>query len=373
MKRFLFFILPVLLVAYSSSLFACTTFCLKHDKALVFGKNYDWNIGYGLVFINKRGIEKASAVAAGETALSWVSKYGSVSFNQYGREFPLGGMNEAGLVIELMWLDDSEYPAPDERPAIGTTQWIQYQLDMAGSVNELLQLAKKVRITSRSAKIHYLVCDRSGKTATIEYLKGDLVVHSGRNMPTNALANSTYAASCNYLERFAGFGGNKFMPDNGHGSLDRFARASSKIKYYRPKKHGPPVDYAFGILDDVAQGDYTQWNIVYDISNMQIYYRTAEQRDIKQISMDSQTFDCASPTQVLDIQRPAIAGNVAAYFEPYSSEANYNLIRKSYRQTRFLQHISDADIRENAKFGNDFSCSAKPANSGVAAGAAERP
>jgi penicillin V acylase-like amidase (Ntn superfamily) len=30
-----------------------------------------------------------------------------VTFNQYGRNFPSGGMNEAGLVIELMWLEGS--------------------------------------------------------------------------------------------------------------------------------------------------------------------------------------------------------------------------------------------------------------------------
>jgi choloylglycine hydrolase len=30
--------------------------------------------------------------------ISWISKYGSITFNQYGREFPTGGMNEKGLV-----------------------------------------------------------------------------------------------------------------------------------------------------------------------------------------------------------------------------------------------------------------------------------
>ena len=61
--------------------------------------------------------------------ISWVSQYGSITFNQYGKEFPTGGMNEKGLVVELMWLDGTIYPQPDERPAIGVLQWIQYQLD----------------------------------------------------------------------------------------------------------------------------------------------------------------------------------------------------------------------------------------------------
>ena len=42
--------------------------------------------------------------------ISWTSKFGNVTFNQYGKEFPTGGMNENGLVIELMWLNEARYP-----------------------------------------------------------------------------------------------------------------------------------------------------------------------------------------------------------------------------------------------------------------------
>jgi len=57
----------------------------------------------------------------------WVSAYGSVTFNQFGRELPLGRMNEAGLVIEIMWLTQTEYPHSDRRPALRELQWAQYQ------------------------------------------------------------------------------------------------------------------------------------------------------------------------------------------------------------------------------------------------------
>jgi hypothetical protein len=42
-----------------------------------------------------------------------------------------GGINEAGLAVELMWLDDAEYPADPRIPSFGTLEWIQYQLDQA--------------------------------------------------------------------------------------------------------------------------------------------------------------------------------------------------------------------------------------------------
>jgi choloylglycine hydrolase len=66
---------------------ACTTFCLQNGTDLVFGKNYDWNVEDGLVFVNKRNVQK-TAMDGGDPAASWVSKYGSVTFNQFGREQP---------------------------------------------------------------------------------------------------------------------------------------------------------------------------------------------------------------------------------------------------------------------------------------------
>src|SRR5687767_15219208 len=146
----------------TSEALACTTFCLKNKGEVLFGKNYDWMIGDGLVFINKRGVSKVSSEE--ESPARWVSKYGSVTFNQYGWESPSGGMNEAGLVIELMWLDDTKYPSPDLRPAIDVLEWIQFNLDTAATTAEVIANSEKVRIASR-INLHYLVNDKQGNAA----------------------------------------------------------------------------------------------------------------------------------------------------------------------------------------------------------------
>jgi hypothetical protein len=39
----------------------CTPFFLNHNGHTVFGKNFDWHIERGLVFINKRGVSKPAA------------------------------------------------------------------------------------------------------------------------------------------------------------------------------------------------------------------------------------------------------------------------------------------------------------------------
>src|SRR4030095_10240864 len=113
------------LVLLSVSTFACTTFCINKDGQIIFGRNYDWITGAGIVSTNLRGLFKTSMQNNDGGTISWVSKFGSITFNQYGKEFPTGGMNEQGLVVELMWLDGTRYPKKDERPSVGVLQWIQ--------------------------------------------------------------------------------------------------------------------------------------------------------------------------------------------------------------------------------------------------------
>src|ERR1700746_1722576 len=78
--------------------YPCTTFVLQGDGRIYFGRNLDWHWENGLVFVNQRNIGKMAVVTPGHAPAKWISKYGSVTFNQFGMELPMGGMNEAGLV-----------------------------------------------------------------------------------------------------------------------------------------------------------------------------------------------------------------------------------------------------------------------------------
>jgi penicillin V acylase-like amidase (Ntn superfamily) len=66
---------------------ACTTFCLRDGGRILFGKNYDWNVGDGLLVVNQRGMAR-KADLPGDQPASWVSRHGSVTFNQYGAISP---------------------------------------------------------------------------------------------------------------------------------------------------------------------------------------------------------------------------------------------------------------------------------------------
>lgn len=99
MKNILLSIISLSIVQHVLS---CTTFFINTPNHKVFGRNYDWMIGTGKIIQNKRGVIKNSLVKQNEQSISWTSKYGSVTFNQFDKEFPLGGMNEKGLVVEVL-------------------------------------------------------------------------------------------------------------------------------------------------------------------------------------------------------------------------------------------------------------------------------
>lgn len=339
-----------LVVLVQTTAQACTTFCLFHGKDLIFGRNYDFPIGYGHVIINKRGVMRTATANEGEVAAQWTSKYGSLTFNQFGRDLPTGGMNETGLIVELSQLDATQYPSADSRPALGSLEWIQYQLDNAATVQEVMQLAKKVRIRSHVG-IHFLIADSKGEIASVEFLNGKLVTHSGEQMPMKALANSTYEESLAHLQRFAG----KAALPNSMSSLDRFVRAGVMAKNYKPNAGKSAIDYSFDILRNVAQGAHTQWSIVYDVRNRAVHFFTSKAQRVRHVSLKSFDFNCASPVKILEVNAD-LTGDVAAQFHDYSHAANRALVFASFQNSPFTKQVPVSALEEIAKHPERSAC-----------------
>ena len=327
---------------------ACTTFCLRDDGRILFGKNYDWNVGEGLLVVNQRGMARTADIP-GDKPASWVSRYGSVTFNQYGRDFPSGGMNEAGLVIELMWMEGSRYPSPDQRPAVDVLQWIQYNLDSHATVAEVLAADQKVRIAGETP-LHYLVADRKGQVATVEFLDGRLVAHTGKTLPVAALANSTYEES----ERFRQAAKARNAAPQGPGSLERFARAAERVTAFDGQK-GDAVAYAFETLDQAAQGNYTQWSIVYEIDRARIHFRTRSHRPVRTLSLAGLDFACGKPVRVLSLDAK-VQGDLARHLVPYTRQINEDLVRASASKTSFLASTPDAELERWAAYPEAAVC-----------------
>ena len=350
-----------------STIYACTTFVIHQRNHLVFGRNLDWPTGTGLVMVNQRNIQKVALVDSSENPAKWVAKFGSVTFNQVGRDIPYGGINESGLVVEQMTLDNTLYPAKDNRLAIGACQWIQFQLDNYSTVEEVINSDKVLRIVDAMSKLHYLVCDRFGHTASIEFLNGKMVFHTGNNLPVKVLANSTYEESLSCYDNNGDTRSNR--------SFYNFCTATRQIKQPNYSTDDSVIAYAFSVLHSVSQGLATKWSIVYDITNMKIYFKVFETPTIvgeqkiftKQPPYDPVTkiidfrgldFSCLTTMKVLDMNDNHYR-LINQYFINYSTAINKEFILKAF--TFFKEWGIPIELKEKeldylAKFPETFKC-----------------
>lgn len=329
---------------------ACTTFLLNKNGQLVFGRNYDWITGAGIVNTNQRGLFKTSYVNNGEKAISWVSVNGSITFNQYGKEFPTGGMNEKGLVVELMWLDGTKYPQADERPAVGVLQWIQYQLDMYAGVDEVILSDKRLRISTEATPLHFLVADAKGNAAAIEFLNGEMIVHRNGQLPFPVLTNDTYKKSSETAIQSIK---SNTMP--GNNSLDRFVTACKMVNNLTTAANASLTDYAFSILDKVSQGDYTKWSIVYDISNKKVLFKTAGFKTVKSFSFAAFDFTCNAAPKMFDMNQ-AGKGDISNSFILPDKTIKEASIDRAIRESSQYVTISEAEKEILMKFEDGIKC-----------------
>jgi len=333
--------------------YPCTTFCIKDHENIIFGRNLDFSTGFGHVIINKRNVTKTALVFPPENPMTWTSKYGSITFNQMGREFPYGGMNEAGLVIDQMWLDKTKYPESDNRYGLSELQWIQYQLDNSITINDVIASDTLVRVSFQSQPIHFLLCDKQGDVATIEYINGKLVYHKDKDLPVTVLANNTYEESIDYTKKFIEFGGNDTIPKT-NKSLDRFVLAASMVKEFDESKSGDIIDYSFNILDTVSQGEYTFWSIVYDIANMKIHYKTYGNRETRVISLEDFNFSCELPVLITDIENNI--DSIEEDFVVYNTNLNRELIENTFSHVEFLKNVPPEARDAIARYPESLIC-----------------
>ncbi len=342
-------LISLLFLATVQSTRSCTTFVINKNGQVVFGRTYDWHFSSGFLLVNPRGLQKATMPEPGVTKFNWTSQFGSVTFNQYGREFPSGGINEAGLVVEVLWLNEAQWPAADERPAIGSLQWVQYQLDNYRTVQQVVENIDKLRIVSL-AKVHYFLADASGASASIEFLNGEAVVHTGDNQPYRVLTNDTYRNSLRYLNTV---GTGKKMP-KGSRSLPRFARACRLLNDVNPARTKSAEDYAMEVIKSVKQKS-SQWRIVYNLTEKTLTFRTRKRKKYKNLDLIQLDFSCGQPLKMLDLNSK-VHGNIVDKLKPYDVEANRKQIKKAFKLTGFLSIFPKQQLEAAAWFPETFKC-----------------
>ena len=313
----------------SKNVLACSTFMLAKGPHLVFGHNLNEN-GIdvpGMVFVNKRGVFKTGRTwseiinkdRSNPSAFTWISRYGSVTFNAFGRDFPDGGVNESGLYIWEM-NEDADFPKNMNLPKLNQMHWMQYNLDIHSSIDQVIESAYGIEIDGWTW--HFFVADSRGKSATIAFVDGDVVVHRDERMPVPALFNEPYDRELELLRYFEGFGGS-YPVELDNMNTPRFAKAAVMLRDFNPDED--PVEYGFLILKNLTVAETPKWSVLIDLPSQTVYFKTRLNAEIKRFSMNELDFSNLTPAQILNMDISS-GGDVRTQFHSYDDAEFFSFL-----------------------------------------------
>ena len=286
------------------------------------------------LWLYPRGLQRTSGTAKPTV---WKSGYGSVVTTIY-EGASADGMNEKGLVANLLYLPESKYPpetAADKRPTLPNSAWVQYVLDNYATVAEAVADLRKEKFrvvaikapTGEPGTVHLSISDASGDSAIFEYLDGKLVIHHGRQyqVMTNSPTFDQQLALNTYWDKI---GGSVFIPGTNRAA-DRFVRASYYIN--EAKQSADPrtaVATVLSVMRNVSvpigikipgQPNIadTLWLTVSDQKNKVYYYQDTNSPSIVWADFRKLDFSEGSGARKLQLDgNPDIGGNQTANFKP---------------------------------------------------------
>ncbi|MCW5935685.1 MAG: linear amide C-N hydrolase [Fimbriimonadaceae bacterium] len=271
---------------------ACTRLVYKGADGLVLtGRSMDFRDDIPAnLWLMPAGVEREGRV--GPNSLRWKSKYGSVVLSSF--EFATtDGMNEKGLVGNILWLATSEFPDFDQkRKGLAVSLWAQYALDNFATVKEAVDALRKgdfdvvtaeIPGTQRITTVHLSLSDSSGDNAILEYVNGKLTIHHDPDyvVMTNEPDYADQLAIAQYWKEVDG----KAMLPGTSRATDRFARASYYLGVL-PKTADPRLGAAMTLsvvrncsvpvgVTGTINLSTTQWRVVSDQKNLIYYFESA--------------------------------------------------------------------------------------------------
>lgn len=329
---------------------ACTrTLYVGQDNTVITGRSMDWVEDMASdLWLLPRGIARNGEAGAGSP--QWTAKYGSVVASVYGLA-SADGMNEKGLVMNMLYLVESDYGKPSAaNPPLSISLWGQYALDNFATVAEAVEAmqAKPFHIIApslpngKASQIHLSLSDTTGDSAIFEYIDGQLVVHHGKQY--QIMTNSPiYSKQLALNEYWQDIGGLVFLPGTNRAA-DRFARASFLINAI-PKQLDehyiqsvPGRSYAHqavaGVLSvmravSVPLGITTPgqpniastiWRTISDQKNLVYYFDSSTRPNTFWVDFSKLNFQTGAPVLKLTIDEGQVfAGEVSGEFKPASA------------------------------------------------------
>lgn len=323
------------LLLFATSAIACTRAVYQGPEGMVVtARSMDWKDEIPAnLWLFPRGMQRHGAV--GPNSVTWTSKYGSIVTSAFDIS-STDGMNEKGLVANLLWLAESRYPEyePDQK-GLTVAAWVQYVLDNFATVEEAVEalraesfvvVSSDIPGTGRFATLHLSISDAKGDNAIFEYIDGELVIH--HDMSYTVMTNSpVFEQQLALNEYWKQIGGLTMLPGTNRAA-DRFVRASFYIDAI-PRTSDPKIAVAstfsvirnasvpFGISSEEEPNiSSTRWRSVSDQKNLVYYFETVLTPNTFWVELKSVDFGENNPVRRLLLENNEIyAGNALNRFE----------------------------------------------------------
>jgi len=303
------------------------------------GRSMDWKLPMvSNLWVFPRGMERDGA--AGDRSVEWTSRYGSLAVSGYDIA-TADGMNEAGLVVNLLWEVEATYPADDgQTPRISLSVLPQYMLDRYATVaeavadlgeNPILVQGGEVPVgpPGRAATVHLSMSDATGDSAIIEFVDGEMTIWHDRSyqIMTN---EPTYERQLAIREYWQGVNPREFLPGTVRAT-DRFVRASFYINAVEqtadPRRAAASVfsvirqtSVPWGIsIADQPNLSTTRWRIVADHKDLRYYVESVISPSVFWVDLTNLDFSEDAEVLKLDLgmdMERILAGESSASFEP---------------------------------------------------------
>lgn len=308
-----------------------TIICGDTDKCLA--ANYDYAQDHGLVATNLRRTKKSNGAQTPDKRVEWTVSYGSVTFNQFSLEFPVSGMNEAGLAIALMWHDEGDFGADEKYTRLNELQWIQYQLDNHATIAEVIDALHTIRPERGPLPLHFTVLDATGAHVLIEFIDGELVLHKNSQFPI--LTNSSYSTCLTAAEANTKIGTNTTGSSIGrficlYQMLQKNAVASDGFAFLNVVNTAAMDDQGFP-WNQGQQGTMTAWSTVFSPAARTIQLTSSRNRTVRQLSLEHIDFSADAMYQNADVHAGG-SGDLASLLEPYVINQNQSILQLSVNQ-----------------------------------------
>jgi len=258
------------------AVFGCSSFsCVTPEGTHLFGRNYDYLDGEGVVFYSapKDGYASIAVcdlqwpnLAGRNTKFAPDSLIGRFILRGVGPLICVDGMNDQGLGISILTLGYSQFRNNSEdRPDTLVPVAIRAILDKCANVDEAVAFLSSYDVYSMiDDEFHLFLTDKSGKSVIAEWINGVYTVTEINYVTNYAIATHEYDDE----RRFSTL---KTKLDGTNGVLT--------------------VDEALDLLNDVAQKSdtvQTEWSCVYDLDNFVLYiYNDSDRENVYKITPET--------------------------------------------------------------------------------------